>query len=368
MHISRLELNDFRNYHRWVLEPERALTVLTGPNASGKTNAIEAIQATASGVSFRNPNWRELVRFGESRAIVRLTAHGTAGEAQIELTIAEQGSKEWCVNQVRKRRATDATRIVPTVVFTPDDLALVKGPAERRRAALDALGEQLSLTYRSLRRDYERVVRQRNTLLRDEAPRAMVEAWDDQLVTLGARLHLHRRRLAARILEAAAPVYARLAGGEQLDMELHDHCGTHAGALDAELDTESVEHALRGELARRRADEARRKVSLAGPHRDDIVVLVAGKDARTYASQGQQRTIALAWKWAEVGVIESVLHKTPVLLLDDVMSELDEMHRHALTDLVQRDVQTFITTTNPSYFDGALLQSALVVPVGGEAR
>lgn len=349
------------------MEPARALTILVGPNASGKTNAIEAIQATASGVSFRSPNWREFVRFGAQQASVRMTAHGTGGPVEIDLTVTEQGGKAWSVNHVRRRKATDATRIVPVVVFTPDDLTLIKGPAEQRRAAFDVLGEQLSLTYRALRRDYERVVKQRNTLLKDEAPQAMVEVWDEQLATLGAQLHVHRRRLAARILEVAQPVYARLAEGERLSMEYHDRCGTCSARVDEDLDTRSVEHAIKEELTRRRADERRRKTSLVGPHRDDIVVLIDDRDARAYASQGQQRTVALAWKWAEVAIIESVLHRTPVLLLDDVMSELDETRRHTLTDLVQREVQTFVTTTNTGYFDGALLRSALVVPVGDGA-
>ena len=365
MHITHLDLRDYRNYTHWTLDPERALTVLVGPNASGKTNIIEAIQTVAAGTSFRSPHWSEVVHWGAPEARISMTTHGGRSQADVELAIQASGTRVWKLNGVRKRRAADATHLVPVVVFTPDDLSLVKGPSEQRRASLDALGEQLSATYGTLRRDYTRVVRQRNTLLKDGGDATAVSVWDEQLVRLGARLHVHRRRLAQRVLVAAAPVYTHLADGESLDIHFSDRCGTHSTDLAVDIHPGLVEEALRAELGRRRADELSRRVTLAGPHRDDITFLVGGKDARLFASQGQQRTIALAWKWAEVAVIQDVLRRAPVLLLDDVMSELDEKRRHALTDLVQRDIQTFVTTTNTGYFDGALLRAARVVQIGG---
>ena len=364
MRITSLELRDYRNYEHWALEPERALTVLVGPNASGKTNVVEAIQTVATGASFRSPQSGEVVRWGSMESRIAMSARGGRTHADVELTIAAGGPRVWKVNGIQKRRVADATRIVPVVVFTPDDLSLVKGPSEQRRGALDALGEQLSVTYGALRRDYARVVRQRNTLLKDDGDTASVSAWDEQLVKLGARLHVHRRRLARRVMEAAAPVYSHLAGDESLSFHFCDRCGTQATDLGIHIDEETAEGALRTELARRREDELNRRVTLVGPHRDDITFLIEGRDARLFASQGQQRTIALAWKWAEISVIQDVVRRTPVLLLDDVMSELDETRRHALTDLVQRDVQTFITTTNTGYFDGALLRAARVVEIG----
>ena len=364
VHITSLELRDYRNYTQWALEPERALTVLVGPNASGKTNVVEAIQTVTTGTSFRSPQWSEVVRWGTTEARIAMSARGGRTHTNTELTVEAAGTRIWKVNGVRKRRVADATRLVPAVVFTPDDLLLVKGSAEQRRASLDALGEQLSVTYGALRRDYTRVVRQRNALLKDAGDLAAISVWDEQLVRLGARLHVHRRRLANRVMQAAAPVYGHLAAGETLGIRFCDRCGIENDDLAADVTRDEVEDALRAELTRRRDDELSRRVTLAGPHRDDITFLVEGKDARLVASQGQQRTIALAWKWAEVTVIQDVLRRTPVLLLDDVMSELDEARRHALTDLVQRDVQTFITTTNTGYFDGALLRAARVVEIG----
>lgn len=367
MRITGIELRDFRNYTDWSFQPDSALTALVGPNAIGKTNIIEAIHLVATGSSFRNPRWEDLIRWGADASMIAMEAEGDGSHAEVKLTIDHTGSKVWSVGGIKKRRAADACRYVPVVAFTPDDLLLVKGPAEQRRATLDALGEQLSATYGALRRDYQRVVRQRNTLLRDGAPQQALDPWDDQLIRLGARLYVHRRRLARQVLDAAAPIYSHLAPGETLRATVCDRCGVDDGDLSATIETRAVEHTLEGELSRRRPDERARGVSLAGPHRDDLTFLVDGRNARAFGSQGQQRTIALAWKWAEVVVVEGILKKTPVLLLDDVMSELDEVRRRGLTELMQQDVQTFVTATTTAYFEPGVLREARVIDLGAPA-
>jgi len=207
------------------------------------------------------------------------------------------------------------------------------------------------------------VLRQRNTLLREGGSRVELAAWDDQLIRLGARLHVHRRRLAARIKQEAVPVYKHLSQGEDLDIQLLGRSGSLPASLDDEVGLAVAEEAMADEIERRRSEELTRQVSLVGPHRDDFLFLIGGREARAYASQGQQRTIALAWKWAEVAVITEMMHRAPVLLLDDVMSELDHERRKALTDLVQRAVQTFITTTTTAYFDQDLLKEASVIDI-----
>lgn len=368
MRISHLRLRDVRNYALWEMQPDSALTVFVGPNAVGKTNIIEAIQLVATGSSFRNPRWEEIIRWGAPCASIAMTAEGEGAHAEVELQVEATGSHTWRVGGSVKKRVADACRYVPVVAFTPDDLALVKGPADQRRSALDTLGEQLSATYGALRRDYARVVRQRNALLRDGAQTADLEPWDEQLIRLGSRLHVHRRRLAGQVSAEAAGIYAHLAAGESLKVRMCDRCGVSTADLSADINPEEADAALRAELARRRHDERVRGVSLAGPHRDDITFLVGDREARTFASQGQQRTIALAWKWAEVVIVTRILNRTPVLLLDDVMSELDEARRGALTDLVQGDVQTFITTTTTGYFDPALLREARVIQLEGFSR
>ncbi len=367
MWITRLGLRDFRNYKHRDFTFGEGLTIFVGANATGKTTIAEAIQTIATGESFRKPKWDETIRWGCREALVTMEAEGETAAVSVELHITADGRRGWKVDGVTRKQTRSATRFVPVVVFTPDDLTLVKGPAEQRRSAIDALGDQLSSGYATLRRDYARVVRQRNALLRDDAPDSHLTPWDEHLVHLGARLHLHRRRLLVRVAEAAAPVYAHISAGESLAIVIDDRCGIGLQDPTRAPSQEELETSLQAELRHRASDERARRTSLVGPHRDDIGFTLDGRDARTFASQGQQRTIALAWKWAEVNVVAGMLGKSPVLILDDVMSELDESRRRALTDLVRREGQTFITTTNTGYFEPGLLESADVVTTGGDA-
>lgn len=364
MRITRLELRDFRNYTSLDVEPAPGLTVFAGPNASGKTNVIEAIQLVTSTRSFRRPRFEDLVRWGADEARVRLAAAEGERRLETELTVDSAGQRAYKVNGQSKRRHSEVAGLLPSVVFTPDDLEMVKGPAERRRSAIDDLGEQLSPVYGSLRRDYGRVVKHRNALLKEGAPAGEMDPWDHQVASLGARLVSHRYRLLERVMSAAAEDYAAMAAGEELGYTYADRCGLHTCDPG---DTDAVEEAIRAEIARRHQEERRRATTLAGPHRDDIVFSVGGRDARAFASQGQQRTVALAWKLAEVRVVGEVLRRDPVLLLDDVMSELDADRRASLSELVSTEIQTFVTTTNTSYFSSGMLERALVVPIGGRS-
>ncbi len=364
MKVTSLLLADFRNYEHFELVPHPALTVLVGPNAVGKTNIIEALQLATTAASFRRPRWEDLVRWGAPEGRVTLLAEEGERRLDVALTVSGDGGRSFSVNGQVKRRAGDVAGRLPSVIFTPDDLDLVKGPAERRRAAIDDLGAQLSSGYASLRRDFGRVVRQRNALLKEEVRGSQLAAWDEQVVALGARLVTHRLRLLDRLMVEASRRYGELADGEQLGWRYDDRCGLggHQGTPgSAALSQESAAEAIAAELVRRAPEERRRASTLVGPHRDDIVFLVGGREARAFASQGQQRTAALAWKMAEVTLIEEVLRARPLLLLDDVMSELDESRRSALSSVVMDRTQTFVTTTNLGYFDDDMLSRATVV-------
>jgi len=358
--ITRLDLTDFRSYERLTLEPAPGLTVLVGPNAAGKTNVIEAIQLVTAARSFRRPEYSDLIRWGASQARVAMRAEEQVRLLEVELRVDEVGGRTYLVNGQTRRRHSEVAGLLPSVVFTPDDLALAKGPAERRRAAIDDLGEQLSPTYGSLRRDYGKVVRQRNALLREGAPGPSLAAWDEQLVSLGSRLLVHRLGLLERTMSHAVRRYADMTGGETLGYTYADRCGI--GECSSLGPAEAAE-AIKAELAARSRDERTRSVTLVGPHRDDITLRVDGRDARSFASQGQQRTIALAWKLAEVEMVEEVLRRKPVLLLDDVMSELDAERRAALSEVVASEIQTVVTTTTIGYFSAETLEKAKIVDI-----
>jgi DNA replication and repair protein RecF len=356
-----LRLEGFRNYASYELTPHPALTILVGPNAAGKTNLIEALQLMTTATSFRRPRWEDLIRWGAPGATVTMEAWEGERRLDVSLAVEPDGTRTFHVNNQLKRRASDVAGRFPSVVFTPDDLSLVKGPAERRRAAVDDLGAQLSPAYASLRRDYGRVVRQRNALLKDDPHNQELSVWNEQMAALGAKVVVHRLRLLARVMRQAAHHYADMAAGETLAWLYEDRCGLAGVETVGVPDQEAVEQHIRAELARRASEERRRAVTLVGPHRDDIIFTIGGRDTRSFASQGQQRTAALAWKLAEVDVIEDVARSRPMLLLDDVMSELDADRRAALSRSVIGRTQTFVTTANLDYFDPVMLSDATIV-------
>ena len=363
LRITSLELTDFRSYERLELRPDFRITVLAGPNAGGKTNVVEAIQLLTTGVSFRNPLWGDLVRWGAQLARARMTAEGDGRRLEVSLDITDAGRRTFRVNGSVRRKKAEVTGILPSVLFTPDDLRMVKESPEKRRDALDSLGRQLSAAYAAILTEYDRALRQRNALLKSESPDPeAMRAWTERLVELGSSLSRHRLRLFERLAPYVSGLYGTLSGGEELAASYHSSVAGEVTEIP-ESSGEFRELFVR-KLEDKAAEELGRRSTAVGPHRDDVVFKVGGRDARTFASQGQQRTVVLAWKLAEVHVVEDVTGGEPVLLLDDVMSELDEARRRALAAFVGERAQTIVTTTNTGYFDPAFIEAATVVQVG----
>jgi DNA replication and repair protein RecF len=355
LRITRLKLYDFRSYKSLELDLGERISIIAGPNAVGKTNIVEALQLLTAASSFRNPQWAECVRWGSSKALLRLEAEGLSRRLETSLSIQASGQRSYAVNGNPKRKISQVVGLLPCVVFTPDDLRLVKDSAERRRSAVDSAGDQLSQAYLSLRGEYERILRQRNAALKMVTPdEDVLEALTERLVERGKAFTLHRKRLFARLSQALSATYSTLAPGEELEA-VYESSWIRRG-ID-----EDGEEAFVEALGMTGAEERQRRTTVVGPHRDDIRFLLGGRDARTYASQGQQRTISLAWKLAEVSVITDVGGQQPLLLLDDVMSELDEARRLTLTSLVGEVAQTVVTTTNLGYFGQEIVNRAKVV-------
>jgi DNA replication and repair protein RecF len=359
LRITRLQLTDFRSYSTFELQPNHALTILVGRNATGKTNIIEAVELLTAAESFRRPAWADVVRWGADEARLELQAEGNSRILDVVMYATSAGRRSYQVNGKVRRRVSEVAGILPCVVFTPDDLRMVKDSAERRRAAVDGVGDQLSPAYRAARVNYERILKHRNRLLRDQTrDDAMIDVWTSQLVETGVAFGSHRKRLFDRLTEKMSDVYRILSDGESLRARYLPSWMTGTSGI------EDVAQAMTEALARRKAEEYARGTTVVGPHRDEIVFEIDGRDARSFSSQGQQRTIALAWKLAEVSVMTEIAGQPPVLLLDDVMSELDERRRHSLTRFVGEAAQTFVTTTNLGYFDHDLVSRAKVVDLG----
>jgi DNA replication and repair protein RecF len=333
--LERLELVNFRNYVAATFELTAGTTVVIGDNGQGKTNLVEALAYLATLASFRNVGTEALVRVGASSAVIRAELRGDDGrQSLIEAELTTNGRGRVQVNRQRLARTRDLLGVLRVTVFSPDDLALVKGgPAERRSFLDDAL-VALAVKYDAIRLELDRILRQRNTLLRqiggrlDADAATTLDVWDSRLVTTGEQLGRARAALVERASPLITGAYAKLAGDTDVGLEYAPPWRTTG---------------LAAALGAARADDVRRGVSTVGPHRDELGLTIEGMPARSHASQGEQRTLALALR---LGVHELVAERTgstPVLVLDDVLSELDAQRAGALMRLLPAG-QIVITT------------------------
>ncbi len=356
--VKRVSFNGYRNLDGRVIEPAEGITVLVGPNATGKTNTVEALQYLTSGTSFRRPSPAELLAPGAEQASVTAVLEGDGRVLDLEMSCTAE--KRRFLRNGKPCRGIDLPGNLLSVLFCPDDLSFVKGSASKRRGELDAFGAQANAGYRKVLSTYTRSVEQRNRLLKDGCDPALLDAWDESVALGGATLLHHRLNLFERLRTLVAAIYAEVVSGEVLTCE---YVSTVSGA-EAGMGRDELRELMVRAMAQSRADDLRRAQTLVGPHRDDVTFSIDGRDARTFGSQGQQRTVALAWKMAEVRLCEDLLGTRPLLLLDDVMSELDESRRACVTSFVEGGIQTVITTTNLGYFSDEALGRMKVVEYG----
>lgn len=357
--VSNISLVDWRSFEHASMELSPGLTILCGPNATGKTNTVEALQMLTAGTSFRHPRTAELVREGLTRGRAAARLEGDGRVVDVALEIADN-RRRWVRND-KPCRPSDLSSTLMSVLFCPDDLSFVKRGARYRRDELDDFGAQASAGYRKVARSYARSVEQRNRLLKEPQPDlSLLAAWDASVALGGATLLHARLAMFARIRRHLRTIYAQVGGGEDLDCVYECTLGTDVGALTRD----ELRDLFLDRLDERRDEELRRGVTLVGPQRDDVTFWIDGRDARAFGSQGQQRSVVLAWKMAEVAIAREVLGEQPLLLLDDVMSELDERRRGAMTRFVEGGMQTVVTTTNLSYFPADLLKRAEVIRFG----
>lgn len=346
MILSWLELQSYRSYAALDWLPDAGLNVLIGPNGAGKTNVLEAVAYLSSLKSFRGAPDTALIRTGESAAVVRGGFQHEAGELRIEVELPVTGRRRVLVNAKRPKRFGDVASSVPMVAFLPDDLDLVKRGPALRREYLDALGSQLAPTVGADLAEYDKVVRQRNRWLREEGhvPDPVVLAsLDEQLATIGARVLANRLELVHRITPEIGSAYARIGGSGRLDMTYRMGWAEVEDATDVHRTVDEWRDTLRNGLERRRRRDLDQRTTTVGPHRDEPALRLDGRDVRVQASQGEQRSTALAMRLAAYTVLETRHRQTPILLLDDVLSELDGARAQAVIDLLPRG-QVFVTS------------------------
>ncbi len=322
MRVERLWLKDFRSYEALEIELVDGLCAVTGPNGVGKSNLLEAVGYLSLLESFRGAPTEALIRAGAPAAIVRGQIVAEGREQLIEAELVTSGRNRVLLNRQRLTRNRDLLGALRVTVFSPEDLSLVKGGPALRRTYLDQLLVGLDPRHDAIRSQYDKALRQRNALLKqthgrlDEAAEFTLAVWDDKLVEAGERLAALRHDLVAQLEPIVVHAYEDVAG------EHHDISLTYVAPWR--------DQGLRDALTSARRDELRRGLTLVGPHRDDLAVVLQSLPARTHASQGEQRSLALALRLASHRLLHDVTGAPPVLLLDDVFSELDPDRSAAL--------------------------------------
>ncbi len=370
LRITAFSLKDFRSYEYFGLDEVGPLTVFIGPNGSGKTNAVEGIQSLTAYGSFRGATSRELIRWGARSATLQANLRSDARSLDVCCEI-HPGQRS-CALNAKKKSVQDMQGVLPSVVFSPDDLTLIKGPQSRRRATLDLLGCQLSRSYRILKRDYDRMVRHKNALLKDGGDPLVLASVGELMTKPAVQLYLYRIALFRNLTRRMQDTYTLLTRGqERLEAgyvpSWEDGAMREAAAaapLNLERSKNEAKELFERACVARAPEELARRRTCVGPHADRLEFFIDGKNASVFASQGQQRSFVLAWKIAEVSLVRERMGTSPVLLLDDVMSELDPVRRATLVGLLDNHTQTFITATETALFEDALMERARIVELG----
>jgi len=351
MIVKRLAVENFRPYEKAELIPAPGVTLLYGGNAQGKTALIEALYLTCTGRSHRTSRDAELIKAGQPFSRVVVEAERRDGRHDVEFLLRPGEKKRITLGGSVATRSGELMGHVTGVMFSPEDLRMVKdGPAERRRFVDMEISQMRPAYYAALQR-YNRALLQRGTLLRT-GDLTCLDAWDEQLAKSGAEIMRARIQFVEKLSGIARGVHEAISGGEPLEIE-------YRPGAKAEPDAA----ALLKLLHEARAQDIKRMTTSVGPHRDDLGFLIAGADARAYGSQGQQRTLALALKLSELEVMNAETGEYPVLMLDDVMSELDPDRRRLLLDRLN-GVQTLIASTDPTDLAGAKVDLSVRVQAG----
>ena len=339
MIIKSIELSNFRNYENLEIHFDNGTNILYGDNAQGKTNILEAAFLSGTTKSHKGSKDKEVIRFGCEEAHIRTIVEKNEKEYQIDMHLRTRGSKGVAINKIPIKKASELFGILNIVFFSPEDLNIIKnGPAERRRF-LDSELCQLDKLYLSDLTKYNKILNQRNKLLKDINYRPdLIETlsiWDEQLLEAGKRIIKRRQIFIEELNEIIGQIHSNISGGKEKLI------------LKYEPNIDDIFFA--DELLKAKQKDLKLCQTTVGPHRDDMLFEVNGIDIRKYGSQGQQRTSALSLKLAEIEIVKKSIHNTPVLLLDDVLSELDSNRQNYLLNSIS-DIQTIITCTGLEEF------------------
>ena len=339
MYVKSLDLLNFRNYEKLSLTLDPGINIFYGANAQGKTNILEAVYLAGTSKSHRGTRDRDMIRMGESEAHIRMHVDKNDSDYRIDMHLRKNKSKGIAIGGVPIRRAGELFGIVNIVFFSPEDLNIIKnGPSERRRL-VDRILCEIDRIYMSDLTQYGKCLNQRNRLLHDLYFNPSLESelpvWDEQLMNYGCRIIAKREEFVRMLENIASEIHTELTGEKERLTLVYEPNVTVEEFAD--------------KVARSRDADRKIKSTTVGPHRDDVCIKVNDMDLRLYGSQGQQRTTAISLKLSEIRIIEERIRNKPVLLLDDVLSELDRDRQNYLLGNI-RDIQTLITCTGLDEF------------------
>lgn len=334
MYIESVQLKNFRNYESLEIDLDKGTNILYGDNAQGKTNILEAIYLCGTTKSHRGSKDKEIIRFGEEESHIRMMLKKNDLSYKIDMHLKKNKAKGVAINGLPIHKARELFGIINLVFFSPEDLNMIKnGPGERRKF-IDMELCQLDQVYLTELASYNHIVNQRNKLLKDmymnPGLRDTLDIWDMQMVQYGRKIIEKRTAFVKELNEIVCEIHKNLTGGLE-HLEVIYEPSTKSSAFEENLKNQ-------------RERDLRLKMTSVGPHRDDLIFMTNGIDIRKYGSQGQQRTAALSLKLSEIYLVKKKIKDTPVLLLDDVLSELDSNRQNYLLESIH-DIQTVVTCT-----------------------
>lgn len=364
MFLTSIQLQNYRNYEQITLDTGHQVNLFIGQNAQGKTNLLEAIFVLALTKSHRTSKDKELIGWNAAAAHIQAQVKKKYGEVSLGLSFSAQGKKAR-INGLEQRKLSDFVGTLNVVMFAPEDLEIVKGTPGVRRRFLDMEIGQVQPGYLHTLQQYHKVLVQRNNYLKSAynkpVQQDLLEIWNMQLAEYGVKIMKKRETFIYKLQRWAQSIHAGItAGAEQLQISYRPSLDAPEGQDESVLFNQFMI-----KLSQMKDQELRRGVTLVGPHRDDLAFHINGKEAQVFGSQGQQRTTALSLKLAEIELIHEEIGEYPLLLLDDVLSELDRNRQTQLIETFQGKVQTFITATGVETVDLGKLQDVGIYQVSG---
>ena len=372
MYLKELQLKSFRNYADQLVKFEAHKTILVGDNAQGKSNLLESVELLATLKSHRTTRDRDLILEEQEIGQVCANLDRHYGSAELSILLRRTGRRSLTLNHESVRRNMDFLGVINAVEFSCLDLDLVRGGPDIRRHWLDILLTQLEPIYAHILGQYQHILKQRNALLKSirkqqenqlsasDKPHNVeqLKLWDQQLAEVGSRVTRRRARVLQRLTPLAQVWHEKISGKTEV-LEI-DYLPNVISETDS---PQEVQQAFLNKIEQRRIAEIQLGTTVVGPHRDDLSFSINQTPAKSYGSQGQQRTLVLALKLAELSLIEDVIGESPLLLLDDVLAELDLHRQNQLLEAIQDRFQTLITTTHLNAFDSQWLKSSQVLQV-----